>query len=140
MQPPSRRAEQCSANVASPLHSSLHRRRGRASCGFLQRGRSTHRRRELTAVLRSRFHRFTGGKTVQHRAEVFLVQILVGILPDQYHWRVHAGAKTLDLFPTEISVLGQMEGFVMNAALAHLDDIAGAAQPAWRVPQTWTCA
>src|SRR6267154_633235 len=114
MQPPSRRAEQCSANVASPLHSSL------------------HRRRELTAVLRSRFHRFTGGKTVQHRAEVFLVQILVGILPDQYHWRVHAGAKTLDLFPTEISVLGQMEGFVMNAALAHLDDIAGAAQPAWR--------
>src|SRR5664279_1574981 len=105
---------------------------GHASCGFLQRGRAAHRRRELAVDLRSRLRRIAGGKTVEHLAEALLSQILVGILPDQHHRRIHAGAETLDFFPAEIAILGQMKGIVMDAALAHFDEIARAAQPAWR--------
>src|SRR5216683_6677773 len=100
-----------------------------ASGGFLQRGRPVERRRELTAVLRSRLGQIAGRKTVQHLAEIFLGEVLVGILPDQHHRRIHAGAQAFDLFPTEIAVLGEVEGIVMNAALAHLDDVARTAQP-----------
>src|SRR6478672_232402 len=131
---PPRRAERYSASSSSyrtsptgPLALC-----GHASCELFQCGRSTQWSRELTAVLRSRLRRVAGGKAVQHLAEAFLGQILVGILPDQHHRRVHAGAKALDFFPAEIAILGQMKGFVMDAALAHLDDIAGAAQPARR--------
>src|SRR5258706_6981799 len=105
---------------------------GYASCFFLQRGRSTLGRRELTAVLRSRLRKIAGSKAVQHLAKTFLGQVLVGVLPDQHHRRVHAGAKALDFFPAEIAILGEMKGIVMDAVLAHLDEIAGAAQPARR--------
>src|SRR3954451_9676745 len=103
-----------------------------ASCGFLQRRRYAHRSRELTVDLRSRLRRIAGRDTVEHLAEVLLGQILVGVLPDQHHRRVHAGAQALDLFPAEIAVLRQMEGIVMDAALAYLDDVLGAAQAARR--------
>src|SRR5260370_19826322 len=105
---------------------------GPASCEFFQRGRSTHWSRELSAILRSRLWCAAGGKAVQHLAEAFPGQILVGILPDQHHRRVHAGAKTLNFFPAEIPVLGQMTWFVADPALAHLDDIIGTAHPARR--------
>src|ERR1700722_18576614 len=105
---------------------------GRASRGFLQRGRSAPWRGELTAILRPGLRKIAGGKAVQHLAEVFLAQVLVGITPDQHHRRVDARAKALDLFPAEIAILGEMEGFVMDAALAHLDNVTGAAQPARR--------
>src|SRR6201996_5605597 len=104
----------------------------RASGDFLERGRSAHRRGELAVDLRSRLRGIAGGKAVENLAEAFLGQILVGVLPDQHHRRVHAGAEALDLFPAEVAVLRQMEGLVMDAALADLDDIARAAQPAWR--------
>src|SRR6266481_6447834 len=134
MSPPSRRAARYSASSSSHRHSlpSPLPIWGHASCGFHQRGRSTHRRGELTAVLRSRLWEIAGGKAVQHLAEAFLGQVLVGILPDQNHRRVDASAKALDFFPTKTSILGKMKGIVMNAALAHLDDIAGAAQSARR--------
>src|ERR1700722_9999349 len=104
---------------------------GYASCGFLQRGRPADRGGELTAVLGTRLREIAGGEAVQHLAEVFLGQIFVGILPDQHHRRIHAGAETLDLFPAEIPILREMKGIMMDTALAHLDDIGGAAQPAW---------
>src|ERR1700716_1316137 len=131
---PSRRAERYSASASSYRHPPPPPLPmcGRASCIFLQRGRSTDRRRELTTVLRPRLRKVAGGKAVKHFAEAFLGQILVGILPDQHHRRVHAGAKTFDFFPAEISVLGQMKGIVMDAALAHFDDVGSAAQPARR--------
>src|ERR1700716_1174379 len=117
---PSPSAERYSASASSYRHSPARPLAmcGRASCGFLQRGRSTHRRRELTAVLRSGLRRVAGGKAVQHLAEALLGQILVGIAPDQHHRRIHAGAKTLDLFPAEIPVPGKMEGIMVDAALA----------------------
>src|SRR4029450_12203321 len=110
---PPRRAERYSASSSLFRHSPA---RPLAWCAppsyeFFQRGRSTHGSRELTAILRSRLRRIAGGKAVQHLAEAFPGQILVGILPDQDHRRVHAGAKALDFFPAEISVLGPMKGF-----------------------------
>src|ERR1019366_10335261 len=134
MQRPSRHAERYSASASWYRHSPARplARCGHASCGFLQRGRSTDRRGELAHDLRSRLRRIAGGKAVQHLAEAFLGQILVGILPDQNHRRIDAGAETLDLFPAEIAILGKMKGIVMDAALADVDDIAGAAQPARR--------
>src|SRR6478609_6956942 len=120
MHSPPRRAERYSASASSyrlsparPLAMC-----GRASCGFLQRGRSAHRRGELAVDLRPRLQWLAGGKAVQHLAKTFLGQILVGILPDQDHRRVHAGAKTLDFFPAEIAIPGEMKGLVMDAALA----------------------
>src|SRR6266481_7756896 len=104
----------------------------RASCGFLQRGQSGDGRGKLASVLRSRLGRMAGGKSVQHLAKTVLGQVLVGVLPDQYHRRVHAGAETLDLFAAEIAVLGEMEGIVVDAALADFDDVARAAQAARR--------
>src|SRR5450759_4635481 len=132
MQRPSRHAERYSASASWYRHSPARplARCGHASCGFLQRGRSAHRRRELTAVLRSSLRKVAGGKAIQHLAEALLGQILISILPDQHHRRIHAGAETLDFFPAEIAILGQMKGIVMDAALAHFDEIAGAAQPA----------
>src|SRR6201995_4631626 len=94
--------------------------REHASCGFLQRRRPGDRGRELATVLRSGLDRIAGRKAVQHLAETFLGQVLVGVLPDQHHGRVHAGAETLDFFPAEIAVLGEVEGIVMDAALAAL--------------------
>src|SRR6266403_1543386 len=131
---PPRRAERYSASSSWLRHSPARTiaRCGPASCEFLQRGRSTHWSRELSAILRSWLWSVAGGKAVQHLAEAFPGQILVGILPDQHHRRVHAGAKTLNFFPAEIPVLGQMKGFVVDSAVAHLDDIIGAAQPARR--------
>src|SRR5258708_29478599 len=102
------------------------------SCAFLQRGRPTDGSRELPIDLRSGPWRVARRKAVQHLAEAFLGQVLVGILPDQHHRRVDAGAETLDFFPAEIAVFGKMKGIVLNAALAHLEDIGGAAQPARR--------
>src|ERR1700719_5329496 len=96
----------------------------RASGHFLQRGRPAHRRGELTVDLRPRLRRMAGGKTVEHLAETFLGQILVGVFPDQDHRGIDAGAETLDLLPTEIAVLGEMEGVVMDPALADLDEVA----------------
>src|SRR5579864_2683279 len=104
----------------------------RASGGFLQRCRPTYRRGELAIDLRTGLRRMAGGKTVEHLAEALLGQILVSVLPDQHHRRVHAGTETLDLFPAEIAVLGQVEGFVVDPALAHLDEVARSAQAAWR--------
>src|ERR1700722_11073604 len=105
---------------------------GHASCGFLQRGRSADRSGVLTAVLGTRFRKIAASEAIQHLAEVFLGQILVGILPDQHHRRIHAGAETLHLFPTEIPILREMKGIMVDTTLAHLDDIGGAAQSAWR--------
>src|SRR5712675_704770 len=134
MYSPPGRAERYSASASWYRHSPArpHAMCSRASCGFLQRGLPAHRRRELALDLRPRLQWLAGSKAVQHLAETFLGQILVGILPDQDHRRVHAGAETLDFFPAEIAILGQMKGIVMDAALAHLDDLAGAAQPARR--------
>src|SRR5579863_6025126 len=105
---------------------------GRASCGFFQRSRAAHGSGELAVDLRPGLGRTAGGKSIQHLAEALLGQILKGVLPDQHHRGVHAGAKTLDFLPAEIAILGQMEGFVVNPALANIDDVAGAAQPARR--------
>src|ERR1700712_2945728 len=102
------------------------------SRGFLQRGGPAHRRGELAHDLRSGLRRIAGRKAVEHLAEVLLGQILVSIAPDQHHGCIDAGAKTLDFLPAEVPVAREMKGIVMDAALAYLDDVRGAAQPAGR--------
>src|SRR5436305_1857813 len=100
----------------SPISSrprSLQLRGDHASGDLLQRGRSIDRRRELAAVLRTGLGRIAGSKAVEHLAKAFLGQILIGVLADHHHRRVHAGAEALDLLPAEIAVLGEMEGIVM---------------------------
>src|ERR1700688_2380590 len=128
------RVERYSASSSSLRHSPALKPAisGDASCGLLQRGRPAHGGGELTSVLWSGFWRVAGGKAVQHLAKTFFGQILVGILPDQDHRGIDAGAEALDLFPAETAVLGEVKGIMMDPALAHLDDIAGAAQPARR--------
>src|SRR3984957_12369152 len=134
MHRPSRHAERYSANASSQHHSPARPLPmcGRASCAFLQHSRADAGGRELTVILRPGLWKVAGSEAIQHLAEVLLGQIFVSVLPDQHHRRVHAGAKALDFFPAEIAVLGQMKGLVMNPALAHLDDLGGAAQPARR--------
>src|SRR5450755_908165 len=102
-----------------------------ASGGLLQRGPTAHGGRELTVDLRPRLRRIAGRKTVQHLAEIVLGEVFIGVFPDQDHRRVHAGAEALDLFPAEIAVLGEVKRIMMDPAPAHLDDVFGAAQPAW---------
>src|SRR3954463_3354472 len=116
-------SQHCSLQLATRDH---------ASGDLLQRGRPTSRRRELTAVLRTGLGRIARSKAIEHLAEAFLRQILIGVLADQHHRRIHAGTEALHLFPAEIAVLGLMEGLVMDAVLADVDQILGAAQAARR--------
>ena len=60
-------------------------------------------------------------EAVEHLLEALGGQILVGVVPDQHHRRVHAGAEALDLFPREIAVGRDVERLGMDAALADLD-------------------
>ena len=60
------------------------------------------------------------------------VEILVGVLADQDHRGVDAGAKALDLLPGEIAVGGDMKRLVIDAPLANLLDLFAAAQQARR--------
>src|ERR1700730_4189163 len=128
------RVERYSASSSSLRHSPALKPAisGDASCGPLQGGRPAHGGGELTSVLWSGFWRVAGGKAVQHLAKTLFGQILVGILPDQDHRCIDAGAEALDLFPAETAVLGEVKGIMMDPALANLDDIAGAAQPTRR--------
>src|SRR5665647_2353818 len=105
---PPRRATPYSASSASPRHSPALPLAmcGHASCRFLQRGRPAHGSRKLAVDLRSRLRRIAGGEAVEHLAEAFLGQVLVGILPDQHHRRVDAGAEALDFLPAEVAILG----------------------------------
>ena len=59
-------------------------------------------------------------------------QILIGILEDHHHWRVHAGALALDLFPGQRARLVAMERLGVDVPLAHRLQILGAAQHARR--------
>src|SRR4029077_19879072 len=107
-------------------------RYGRASYGFLQRSRSAHRRGELGVDLRSRLRHLARSKAVEHFSEALLGEVLVGVIPDQNHRRVHAGTQTFHLFPAEIAVPGKVKGLAVNPALAHLDEVGGPAQTARR--------
>ena len=62
------------------------------------------RRGEVTVNLRSRLRRAPGGEVVEDLFEAFRRQVLVGIVPDQHHRRVDAGAEALDLLPGELTV------------------------------------
>ena len=59
-------------------------------------------------------------------------QVLVGVVPDQHHRRVDAGAEALDLLPGEIAVGRDVERIVMDAPLADVEDRFRAAQHAGR--------
>src|SRR3954469_17479771 len=107
-------SQHCSLQLAARDH---------ASGDLLQRGRPAARRRELAAVLRTGLGRIARSKAVEHLAEGFLGQVLIGVLADQHHRRIHAGPEALDLFPAEIAVLGEMEGLVVDAVLANVDQI-----------------
>src|ERR1700738_1519994 len=119
MSRPRAHAEPYSASASSCRHSPPRQLAmcGAASRGFLQRGRAAHRRGELARDLRSGLRRLAGGKAVEHLAEVFLGEVLIGIIPDQHHRCIDAGAKTLDFFPAEVAVPREMKGIVVNTAL-----------------------
>src|SRR5215471_852272 len=109
-------------------------RHDHASGDLLQCGGTRDGRGELPSVLRSRPWRVAGGKAVKHLSKALFGQILVGVLPDHDHGRVHAGAKAFNLFPAEIAVPREVERIAMNATLANVDEVACATQPAWRCP------
>ena len=78
---------------------------------------------------------FTGlplGEAVEHLLEAFRGQVLVGVVPDQHHRRVHAGAEALDLLPGEIAVRRDVQRIVVDALVADLEQRLGAAQHARR--------
>src|SRR5262249_17886395 len=81
----------------------------------LERGRAPDRRRDLPVDLRPRFRRPAGSDAVEHLLEGLGGEILVGILADQHHRRVHAGAEALDLLPGEVAVGRDMERIVVDA-------------------------
>src|SRR5215475_14190871 len=114
------------------LQSAVALRESPASGDFLERGRPGDRRGKLAAVLRSGLWRIAGGKAVEHLAKALLGQVLIGVLPDLDHRRVHAGPEALHLFPAEIAVPGEVEGIVVDTGLADIDDVGGTAQPARR--------
>src|SRR3954465_11120339 len=94
-------SQHCSLQLAARDH---------ASGDLLQRGRPTGRRRELAAVLRTGLGRGARAKAIEHLAEAFLGQGLIGVLADQHHRRIHAGTEALHLLPAEMTVLGETEG------------------------------
>ncbi len=77
---------------------------------------------------------------VEHLAEAFLGQVLVGVLPDLHHRRVQQAPRHSTSSQEKLPSVRQLEWIVMDAVLADLDQVAGAAQPHGVVPQTWTCA
>jgi len=61
-------------------------------------------------------------------AKAVLGQVFISVLPNQHHRRIHAGAKALDLLPAEIAVGERWKGIVVDAVLAHFDQVGRAAQ------------
>src|SRR5262249_58043338 len=82
-----------------------------------QRERTTDWRRHLTVDLRTRLGRAPGGELVEDPFEALRREILVVVVIDLRHRRVHAGGEALDFDPGELSVRGDVM-LVTDAALA----------------------
>ncbi len=73
-----------------------------------------------------------GFESVDDFFQTFRRQILIGILEDDDHGSVDAGALTLDFFPGERAFGIEREGIVMDLLLTDLHQIFRAAQHAGR--------
>src|SRR5215510_4740778 len=96
-----------------------------------QRGGAADRRRELAVDLRTRLGRAPGGKLVEDLGKAFRREVLVEIVVDLHHRSVDAGAQALDLDPRELPI-GRDMHLLADAIAAHLLEVIGAAQLAWR--------
>ena len=83
--------------------------------------------------LRPRLHFLAGREIVENARENFGGQILVEIVIDLRHWRIHAGAEALHLDPGQGAVRRHVE-LVTDALLTDVDQVARTAQPARVVP------
>ena len=109
---------------------------GTSSAGVLdvrQRGQARDRHRRTGARSAGRAcGRSPRSKASSSRLEALRRQILVGVLRDLDHRRVHAGAQALDLLPGERAVGGTVMRLVVDAVAADLDQLARPAQHAGR--------
>ena len=90
------------------------------------------RRGKLPVDLRAGLDGRPLGEAIEHLFETFSRKVLVGVVPDQHHRRVDAGAEALDLLPRKIAVGRDVERVVMDALLADVENGVSAAQPARR--------
>src|ERR1044072_8646858 len=97
-----------------------------------QRARTADRRREVALDLRAGLRGLAVREAVENGFEALRRQVLIGVVPDQHHRGVHAGAEALDLFPRIIAIGRNMERLGMNFPRADLEQRARAARPAWR--------
>src|SRR5439155_749374 len=68
---------------------------------------------------------------IQNLRERGRVKILVIVIVDLCHWRVHAGAEALDFHPGELAVGGHLHRFA-KTLLAHVLERVGTTQHARR--------
>src|SRR5580692_1464206 len=93
------------------------------ACNVFQRGLAAQRRRELPPVLRTGLRRLAARYGVEHLVERFRGEVFVSVPADQHHRGVDAGAEALHLLPGEITIRGDMERLMVDAALADLLDV-----------------
>src|SRR5215211_1176258 len=96
-----------------------------------ERRQAADRRRQLAIDLRPRFWRAAGRKLIEDAVEALGRKVLVKIIIDLRHRRVHASAEAFDLDPRELAVVGDVE-LVANALVTDLRQRLGAAQHAGR--------
>ena len=86
----------------------------------------------IAPVLRARHRHLAGGELVEDLGEALRGEILVVILADLRHRRVGAGPETLDLFPRELAVGGDLVCLRRDLVLADRHQILGTADHAGR--------
>src|SRR4029079_431070 len=98
---------------------------------LLGRGCAADGRRQLAVDLRTRLYLLTRCEIVQDLAYAVTRQLLVIVVIDLCHRRIHAGTKAFNLHPGEFAVLSDLT-LIADPLAADLLEIVGAAQPAWR--------
>src|SRR5262245_25419579 len=103
----------------------------REEIGIGERGGAADRGRELAIDLRAGLDLLAGSEVIQDSGERFRREVLVVVVVDLRHRRVHAGAQALDLDPGQLAVGGHVLLFA-DAVMAEPDQLVGAAQHAGR--------
>src|SRR6188474_605370 len=98
---------------------------------LLQRGCAADGRRQLPVNLRTRLHFLACGEIVENLVETVRRQILVVVVIDLRHRRVHAGTQAFDFDPGEFAVLGNL-ALIADPLAADLLEVVGTPQAARR--------
>src|SRR5262245_40291063 len=96
----------------------------RVKIGIGQRGLTAHRCRQLSAALRARLDLASGRQLGENSGETLRREVLVIVVVDLRHRRVHAGAQALDLDPGELPVSRDVH-LLADTLMAELDELVG---------------